>query len=179
MHRCDGISAESVQTGTFKVCWFEKWWRFGCIGQLHTLKLLVFGFSGCVFYSSWQPEFICSNQAGSLHREEAPHFPGAAFWQPCMLLDWRSRARSCGVRQSFRETSTSSLLGVSVSDWALSFTRNGTEMIVLPALSEADSGEYMLKCETDSEAFVSVSLRVMKSEKLCLITTTHTAAQQW
>lgn len=39
---------------------------------------------------------------------------------------------------------------------------------MLPALSEADSGEYELRCETDNGVWgpVSVSLRVVKSEKL-------------
>lgn len=39
---------------------------------------------------------------------------------------------------------------------------------MLPALSEASSGEYELRCETSSEVWlsVSVSLRVVKSEKL-------------
>lgn len=39
---------------------------------------------------------------------------------------------------------------------------------MVPALSEANSGEYVLRCETGSEVWrsVSVSLRVVKSEKL-------------
>lgn len=39
---------------------------------------------------------------------------------------------------------------------------------MLPALSEASSGEYELRCETSSEVWrsLSVSLRVVKSEKL-------------
>lgn len=57
-------------------------------------------------------------------------------------------------------------------------TRNGSRLLVLPALSEANSGEYVLRCETGSEIWrsVSVSLRVVKSEKLCPITTNHTPA---
>lgn len=39
--------------------------------------------------------------------------------------------------------------------------------MALPPLSEADSGEYALWCETDSQLrrSVSVSLRVVKGEK--------------
>lgn len=45
--------------------------------------------------------------------------------------------------------------------------------MALPPLSEADSGEYTLKCKTTSQVWrsVPVSLRVVKSEKLCPITT--------
>lgn len=50
----------------------------------------------------------------------------------------------------------------------LTFTRNGSRLILLPPLSEADSGEYALRCETSSKLWrsVFVSLRVVKSEKL-------------
>lgn len=45
--------------------------------------------------------------------------------------------------------------------------------MALPPLSEADSGEYALRCETNSQLrrSVSVSLRVVKGEKLCPIAT--------
>lgn len=43
----------------------------------------------------------------------------------------------------------------------------------LSPLSEADSGEYALRCETSSQIrrSVPVLLRVVKSENLCPITT--------
>lgn len=49
-------------------------------------------------------------------------------------------------------------------------------MALLP-LSEADSGEYALRCETSSELWrsVPVSLRVVKSEKPSPITTNTSA----
>lgn len=89
-----------------------------------------------------------------------PNAPGSAERSPS------TRCKPVSMRNKYLFSFT--CVRACFTECFRTLTRNGTRLLALPALSEASSGEYVLRCETSSEVWrsVSVSLRVVKSEKL-------------